>query len=95
MAKQNTDPLSLINKEEVIEAFEKCLPVPDVMQWVIDRYPENQTKKILELFYLIRSSPRWKINYTENRRYETKFHFVTGRRLEAEKNSELNQEYSK
>lgn len=70
-----------LNKKLIFERFESDLPVEDATQWVIDKFPDMTTSRILEAVWLIMVDDRWIAQKQGECQYKTQKHLITGQKI--------------
>jgi len=85
-AKIRSNFIPPLNKQSVLKEFQSSLPVDDIAQWVIDRYPDLPTGRVLEAIWLILTNKKWRVQKMGKQRYQTKNHLLTGQMLKVEIN---------
>ena len=85
-AKIRSNFIPPLNKQSVLKKFQSSLPVDDVAQWVIDRYPDLTTGRTLEAIWLIMTHKNWQVQKLGKHKYRTTDHLLTGQLLKVEKN---------
>lgn len=70
-------PRSPLTAREMLERCEQALPLPDLMQWLLDQEPEGATDELLYWFSRLSRDARFQRDRLERRQYLTREHQVS------------------